>query len=438
MQDIRGNPLSLEESELAQLFEAALKSFQTYTGDPVAEIDQLLSQAPNFVLGHLFRALNYYLSSERRFLPAAQRSLAAAQALQDQANPHEQMLTQAVQQLIDGQWELASASFDHVLCAYPRDIFTLQAAHLMDFFRGDANNLRNRPARVVPEWHAEIPGYSYVLGMYAFGLEESNQYELAEQWGRRALELEPDDAWSVHAVTHVMEMQGRADEGIGFLTERQANWAVDNNFAYHNWWHLSLLHLERFEDERVLEIYDQHIAPAVEDLSIGLVDVTAMLWRLKLLGLDVTDRFMAAAQAWSTKSAEAGFYAFNDLHAALAFVGAGQTPQVAQLEQAMQRALASDSEASRMMSEQIGLPLIRGVLAYAAGNWGEACEHLGGVRDVAHRFGGSHAQRDIINLTLLDAAQRDDNRALVRHLMNERQMAKPKGVLGQRVLDAAA
>src|SRR5512134_2175914 len=69
-------------------------------------------------------------------------------------------------------------------------------------------------------------GYSYVLGMHAFGLEECNQYAEAEVTGRRALDLVPTDGWAVHAVTHVMEMQGRIDEGIGWLTSREADWAT--------------------------------------------------------------------------------------------------------------------------------------------------------------------------------------------------------------------
>ena len=82
------------------------------------------------------------------------------------------------------------------------------------------------------------PGYGYVLGMYAFGLEETANYAGAEATGRRALELNPRDPWAVHAVAHVMEMQGRLRDGIDWLTTRQADWSVDNGLAFHNWWHL--------------------------------------------------------------------------------------------------------------------------------------------------------------------------------------------------------
>ena len=61
-----------------------------------------------------------------------------------------------------------------------------------------------------------------------------NQYPEAEAAALRALAIQPKDGWAVHAAVHVMEMQGRIDEGIAFLSSREADWAPGNGFAYHN------------------------------------------------------------------------------------------------------------------------------------------------------------------------------------------------------------
>jgi hypothetical protein len=87
---------------------------------------------------------------------------------------------------------------------YPRDLVGLQAGHLMDFYRANARDMRDRLARALPRWSASVPGYGVVLGMYAFGLEETGDYARAEALGRQAVALEPLDCWAHHAVAHVM------------------------------------------------------------------------------------------------------------------------------------------------------------------------------------------------------------------------------------------
>src|SRR3546814_6792939 len=121
--------------------------------------------------------------------------------------------------------------------------------------------LRDRVAQVLPHWDRSTPGFGYVLGMHAFGLEETNHYGRAEESGRRAVAINPRDPWAVHAVTHVMEMQGRLDEGIDRLSSRAHDWAPGNAFAFHNWWHLGLSHLDRGEIDRVSGPYGERLRP---------------------------------------------------------------------------------------------------------------------------------------------------------------------------------
>ena len=159
--------------------------------------------------------------------------------------------------------------------------------------------LRDRVAQVLPHWDASMPGYGYVLGMYAFGLEETALYSRAEDIGRRALEINPRDPWAVHAVTHVMEMQGRLRDGIEWLTAREKDWAPNNGFAFHNWWHLALFHLDAGDIARVLELYDRRIRPAPSQVPLEMIDASAMLWRLELRGIDVGARWQQLAAAGS-------------------------------------------------------------------------------------------------------------------------------------------
>jgi hypothetical protein len=259
--------------------------------------------------------------------------------------------------------------------------------------------------------------------MHAFGLEETGLYELAEETGRRALGLSRRDPWAVHAVTHTFEMRGALAEGIEFLTSRQPDWAPGSSFAYHNFWHMALFHLDLGEHERVLEIYDRHIRPRPTQVAYENIDASALLWRLELRGVDVGERWQALADGWEA-AAEDAFYAFNDVHAVLAFIGAGREKALEKTMASLGRATAL-SGTNGMMSRDVGLPLARAFVAFRDGDFSTAVELLRDVRTIAHRFGGSHAQRDLVHLTLVEAALRAGQSRLARALCAERTALKP-------------
>ncbi len=419
-------------------YETALQQFQAYMGDPVATIDEALRAAPSFIAGHLLKALALYTLAERRFVPMASEALFAARAHAAHANDRERGLIEATQLLVDGQWHAACAAIDRVLASHPRDALALQVGHLMDFYRGDALNLRNRISRVLPHWDDSVPGYSYVLGMHAFGLEEMNQYPEAEAAALHALSMQPKDGWAVHAAVHVMEMQGRVDEGIAFLSSRESDWAPSNGFAFHNFWHLALLQMDGRQYERAIELYDRHVHAEPASYLLSLVDATALLWRLQLEGVNVDTRFERVANDWEARlDGEAGFYAFNDVHAAIAFAATGREAALSLLKARMRRA-ASREEANAAMTRDVGLPLAAGIAAFAQGRYADSIAIIEPMRDHSHRFGGSHAQRDLVTLTLIEAALRSGDAIRARHYTAERLVHKGKSQWGRRLWSRAA
>ena len=422
----RGEPVSCQDATALALHEQALTQFQSYRGDPVATIEKALASAPDFVLGHVLRAMVLFSFTERRFTEQARVSVASAEALLPQANARERALVAAARALIDGDWTTAGAALDAVLVEHPRDILAIQTGHLLDFFRGDTLNLRNRIARVLPHWSNGVPGYSYLLGMYAFGLEECNQYAEAEEIARRALQLEPRDAWAVHAGVHVMEMQGRIGEGIDWLVSREADWAPDNTFAFHNWWHLALFHLDQERYADALAVHDRWIHREPPDPALQLIDATALLWRLHLDAVDLGGRAGPLADNWARRlDTERGFYVFNDLHAMMAFTLARRESEAEQLLADLDWTVEHGPPSNRAMTEQVGRVICRAFHAFGQERYAEVLAGLQPVRDIAVRFGGSHAQRDVLTLTLIEAAIRAGQPALARHYLAERQVSKP-------------
>jgi tetratricopeptide (TPR) repeat protein len=435
--DLRGVAVTGADAFAIERYEAALGQFQSYVGDPVATIDEALQSSPAFIAGHMLKALILYTMSEHKFVPAVTEALDAARRHAGNANMRELGLIAATEQLLEGRWHRACQTLDRVLAEYPRDALALQVGHLMDFYRGDALNLRNRVSRVLPHWDSSVPGYSYVLGMHAFGLEEMNQYPEAEATALRALSFERRDGWAVHAAVHVMEMQGRIDEGIRFLTSRESDWAPDNGFAFHNFWHLALFHMDSARYDRALALYDAQIHPEPSAFVLPLVDATALLWRLRLEGVAVGDRFERVADDWEARlDSEPGFYAFNDVHAAMAFVSSGREAALTRLVLRM-REVAADGDANAAMTREVGLPLADGIIAFGRGRYADAIAAIEPMRDHANRFGGSHAQRDLITLTLIEAAIRNGDRTRARHYIGERLVHKPESKWGPRLWSRA-
>jgi tetratricopeptide (TPR) repeat protein len=431
--DARGVPITGADAFALSRYETALQQFHSYVGDPIATLDEATSAAPSFIAAHLLKTGILYTMAERQFVPMAAEALSLAKAHAGNAHERERLMIGALDRLVDGDWHHAAQAFDRVLMQFPRDAAAVQLAHLTDFFRGDALNLRNRISRVLPHWDASVPGYSYVLGMHAFGLEEMNQYAEAEATARRALKMQPKDGWAVHAVVHCMEMQGRIEEGIDFLVSREPDWAPENAFAFHNFWHLALFHIDGGRYDRALALWDASVHPEPSAYILSLIDSTALLWRLLLERVDVGNRFEQVADDWEARlEREPGFYAFNDAHAAMAFIATGRDAALRQLTQRMREA-AAGAGVNAGMTRDVGLPLVEGLAAFGRGRHADAIAVIEPVRDHAHRFGGSHAQRDIITLTLIEAAIRAGDATRATHYIAERLVHKPGSEWGPRL-----
>jgi len=425
--DHHGNALSGASHSTAEAYSQAVSLFSLYSGDPVGAADAIIREQPDCVMAHALQAWLYLLGTDPAGIPVARHTIEQAKALP--ATERERGHLAALSHLAEGRWYDASRVIEDVAIENPRDLLALIAGHQLDFFTGNARLLRNRISRALPAWSPDMASHHALLGMHAFGLEENGEYALAEKQGRAALEAAPTDGWARHAVAHVMEMQGRHDEGIAFMRDDMANWTQGSFLAVHNWWHLALYHLELGQIEEVLALVDGPITGGAQPLMLELVDASAMLWRLHLRGVDLGDRWerlVARYQAaWSP-----GLYAFNDLHALMAFIGAGRR-DLAETVLAMQPIAAVSAGDNAGFSQDVGYPLMRAFKAFGEGRYREAVGLIRPVRHITARFGGSNAQRDVIELTLIEAALRAEDEPLARALAGERLVAKHESPLAR-------
>jgi hypothetical protein len=419
--DRSGAILTGASAHAADKYQAALDAYYCYAGDPLTLLDEALSDSPQFVMAYVLKAYMTLIGTNAETAQVGVAAYESAAALP--ANDRERAHLAAIGHLIAGHIKGAGRILEDLSIAHPRDALALQTGQLMDFLTGDSRMLRDRIGRALPHWSLSMPDYHAVLGMLSFGLEETGHYARAEMMGRHAIALQPRNGWARHAVAHVLEMQDRRAEGIAWFRDDLQAWTDESFFQVHNWWHLALFHLGLGETEEALRLYDGPIWGAQSDMALDLVDAAAMLWRLTLRGVPIGDRWNPLADVYEAKL-DKGSYAFDDAHAMMAFVGANRPHAARALLDLQAAALAAPGDNAGFVRD-VGLPLMEGLQAFGEGRHDLAIERLRTVRNQAARFGGSHAQRDLIDLTLIEAASRGRRHDLERALLAERANAMP-------------
>jgi hypothetical protein len=396
--------------------------FQAAVADAAAES---VAADPGCVMGRVLGAYLALMSTEEGAVADATAALGSPDPDPDPeagALPRERAHLAAARRWIAGDMAGAGALLGDITVRYPRDLLALFVGHQIDFFRGDAVNLRDRIGRALSAWDDQEPQTGFLHGMYAFGLEECNQYGQSSAVGQRAVAANPDDVWGIHAVVHTYEMQGQVPAGVRFMRARRADWTGGNFLNVHNSWHYALYLLQAGDTAGALAVYDQSLHHAGSgDIALELLDATALLWRLWLEGADAGDRWRPLAQAWARILAP-GFYPFNDMHAIMAFIGNGELDRAGEVVTALERVVGAGEAASTgaAMTSTVGLPVCRSLAHFGAGRYDQVLAELLPIRTRVHEFGGSHAQRDAVERTLLEAAIRAGRVDLASALVSER------------------
>jgi hypothetical protein len=245
------------------------------------------------------------------------------------------------------------------------------------------------------------------------------------RWPKPAapLELIPDNAAAIHVIAHVLEMIGPPDKGIAWLRRMQPIWAGNAGLGVHLAWHLALFQLDDDAPADALSTYDDLIAPYLDGGNNGLVDASALLWRLELWGTGSKWRWREVTGLWM-RPRTIGSRAFDLVHAIIAFAASKQYARARR----MARRLNGDAMLRRRSgTAELALagPLIAAIMSFCRGDYGGAVRWISAIRKAADRCGGSVAQCNLVHLTLLEAALRAKRKALARTLAAERAVRKP-------------
>jgi len=297
-----------------------------------------------------------------------------------------------------GQLAAALDTLGRWLGDQPRDLLALRIAQDLAFFIGDGAELLGVPERALGSWSPTESERGIVAGMAAFGLEEQGCLPDAEDLATAALEANPSDPWATHALAHVYEMEGRSEIGAAFLRDSSPRWSP-SFFASHNWWHLALFCIEQDDLEGATDLLHGPIDAPSPTVWFEVVNQVSLRWRLWLLGTEVPlpSELIEVLLARTDEHLSV----FNDLHAVAGLALAGESD-------AVDRVIAGYGPGSDRPAVR---HLLQGIADFADGRFAPAAEQLTAARTATASIGGSAAQRDLVDQTLLVATARSGGRA---------------------------
>jgi hypothetical protein len=316
---------------------------------------------------------------------------------------------EALDAWIAGDIDRTLAIWDSIVTEHPMDVLAFRLAHFNNFWVGRREAMLASAEQVFSKWGRDMPGYGTILSCLCFANEECGHYAAAEPSGWAALEIDPADFWGIHAVAHVMEMQGRQSEGIDLLKKHERYFAGGNNMIHHIWWHRAMFHLEQREFEAVLDLYDRRfrnlaspLTQTLPDLYIDVQNAASILFRLERQGVDVAHRWIEIADKAEHRIGDC-LSAFTQPHWLMALAATRRDDVAHRMLDAM-RVFGLGRGAVAQVVGTIALPVSEAVLAHGQGEHARAVDIMKPILDEMYRLGGSHAQQDVLEQVFLDSA----------------------------------
>lgn len=408
--DPYGLPLSTT-TDAAEAYGEALHRVLCLRSGADAAMTDAVDRDPGFALGHAGLAL---LGHEWELDLDVDASLdRAARAVVRRGDERERGFVRAVIARVRGDDPTSSALVRHI-DAYPEDALAVSVAVPTIAFHG---------AAVPPEetWalvEGLAPAYGrdwWYSGLLAFVRQEQERWDEAAGLAEQALDVEPRSGHAVHARAHVYYETGAHEHGLAFLDAWIGSCGESVSHRAHFSWHAALHELALGDDDAVRRRYARQLAPPHVHGVRALVDSTSLLWRCALAGMWDGPPVRDVLSTVDPELLARPPTAFVAVHAAMALTAVADAAGLSRL-----RAHAAGRADLRDVVE----PITGALVDLVEGRCAAAAATLWSLQDRVPRLGGSAAQREIVEETLLyalvQAGRNDDARRLLRRRLDRR------------------
>ena len=440
MQDRYGLPLTTSSTRAAEHFIEGLDLLLEQNFGPEEQFIQALEADPGFALAHSALA---YMCHLRAQVAEARAHVQEAHGLAAGASRREQQQIEAIALFITGQGQRSYALIHEHLIDYPRDILMIRVAQRLCMLGCSGAGIASFPAPLFALMQSVASAYGddwAFLGQYAFAHHETGRLQEARRLAERSLTLRPTNGTAAHSVAHVCFETGDAASGGEFLCAWLKGFDPRAPYHVHLSWHQALFELALGRYQRALALYETDIRPAVvANRPPALNDSAALLWRVYLYSGATPPFPPEEVRDLAAPAATRPGPAFRDAHAALAFAVVGDAVAMGHMLDRLQGL----ADAGDVLVREVTLPLAQGINAFAHGAYGEAVSAMEPLfttprLDQLARIGGSHAQREVFEDTMLEAYLRaeqfDKAEAMLRTRLQRRDSARDWFWLGRAQL----
>lgn len=389
--DRYGLPLSTSSTDAATQYQEGMDRLLAFGLGADDCFRAALAADDRLALAHVGLALHAYFQGDGA---AARAAITRAGELATTASRREHQHVNALAAIMAGDTARGLALIDEHVAEFPRDALLVNQASSSIGFSGRADREAYRLAfleRLAPAFGDDW----WFQSALSFTLHEVGRFAESRDLSERSLAQYPRNANAVHNVAHIDFETLDLDRGVAFLADWLGPYDPRAPYFCHLSWHLAMFELHRDDPPRALEIFERNIVQSSNPRAT-VMDGAALLWRFALYGCADGPLPWKPVAETARRVSRPGFV-FGDIHAALAYAASGET---AALDALRENLKALDAK-GHPIAMRLALPLVDSAAAFAAGDYEATVRHLEPVEAEIHRMGGSHAQWEIFEETMI-------------------------------------
>ena len=398
--DRYGLPLSTTSPAARDAYVEGCAAKLTMYPGAIEAFDRAIDADPGLALAHAARA---HALPERGGALAARASMTTANSLTADLSAREASHIAFFDLLVAGDAEAALSALRVHLNAWPRDAVVLGTAAFTNGLIGSSGRAGQKRA-LLDLLENLAPSYGddwWFTAHHGMALSENGQRDAARPKIERSLRQNPKNPWAAHARAHLSYEEGDPDAARAFLASWLTTYPRNGSLFSHLNWHLALGHLEAGDAAAAYRLFREAFAP---DVHSGpprgkVTDPVSFLWRWELAGHPRDANAWHILHDFATGAFPRAGLAFSDMHIALAEAVAGNHAVL----EARARQIDDLASKGRYPSGPL-VPAVSGAFAaFERRDFSAAIEALEPIAGELERIGGSRAQLDLVEFTLLKA-----------------------------------